>query len=74
MWSEKQRKYQKNICSKLMLAILLLASVTTLTACRSSNIKETTKQTDHKTKKWEPLVITKPVSYTHLTLPTNSRV
>ena len=24
MWSEKQRKYQKNICSKLMLAILLL--------------------------------------------------
>ena len=59
MWSEKQRKYQKNICSKLMLAILLLASVITLTACRSSNIKETTKQTDHKTKKWEPLVITK---------------
>lgn len=59
MWSEKQRKYQKNICSKLMLAILLLASITTLTACRSSNIKETTKQTDHKTKKWEPLVITK---------------
>ena len=52
MWSEKQRKYQKNICSKLMLAILLLASVITLTACRSSNIKETTKQTDHKTKKW----------------------
>ena len=51
MWSEKQRKYQKNICSKLMLAILLLASVITLTACRSSNIKETTKQTDHKTKK-----------------------
>lgn len=52
MWSEKQRKYQKNICSKLMLAILLLASVITLTACRSSNIniKETTKQTDHKTK------------------------
>ena len=48
MWSEKQRKYQKNICSKLMLAILLLASVITLTACRSSNIKETTKQTDHK--------------------------
>ena len=44
MWSEKQRKYQKNICSKLMLAILLLASITTLTACRSSNIKETTKQ------------------------------
>ena len=43
MWSEKQRKYQKNICSKLMLAILLLASITTLTACRSSNIKETTK-------------------------------
>ena len=43
MWSEKQRKYQKNICSKLMLAILLLASVITLTACRSSNIKETTK-------------------------------
>ena len=44
-----------------MLAILLLASVITLTACRSSNIniKETTKQTDHKTKKWEPLVITK---------------
>lgn len=59
MWSEKQRKYQKNICSKLMLAILLLASITTLTACRSSNIKETTKQTDHKTKKWKPLVITK---------------
>ena len=59
MWSEKQRKCQKNICSKLMLAILLLASVITLTACRSSNIKETTKQTDHKTKKWEPLVITK---------------
>ena len=57
MWSEKQRKYQKNICSKLMLAILLLASVITLTACRSSNIKETTKQTDHKTKKWKPLVI-----------------
>lgn len=55
MWSEKQRKYQKNICSKLMLAILLLASITTLTACRSSNIKET----DHKTKKWKPLVITK---------------
>ena len=50
MWSEKQRKYQKNICSKLMLAILLLASVITLTACRSSNIKETTKQTDHKTR------------------------
>lgn len=42
-----------------MLAILLLASITTLTACRSSNIKETTKQTDHKTKKWKPLVITK---------------
>ena len=40
MWSEKQRKYQKNIYSKLMLAILLLASVITLTACRSSNIKE----------------------------------
>ena len=59
MWSEKQRKYPKNICSRLMLAILLLASVITLTACRSSNIKETTKQTDHKTKKWEPLVITK---------------
>ena len=59
MWSEKQRKYQKNICSKLMLAILLLASVIILTACRSSNIKETTKQTDHKTKKWKPLVITK---------------
>ena len=51
MWSEKQRKYQKNIYSKLMLAILLLASVITLTACRSSNIKETTKQKDHKTKK-----------------------
>ena len=59
MWSEKQRKYKKNICSRLMLAILLLVSVITLTACRSSNIKETTKQTDHKTKKWEPLVITK---------------
>ncbi len=59
MWSEKQRKYQKNICSKLMLAILLLASVIILTACRSSNIKETTKQTDYKTKKWKPLVITK---------------
>ena len=59
MWLEKQRKYPKNICSRLMLAILLLASVITLTACRSSNIKETTKQTDHKTKKWEPLVITK---------------
>ena len=59
MWSEKQRKYQKNICSKLMLAILLLVSVITLTACRSSNIKETTKQTDYKTKKWKPLVITK---------------
>lgn len=59
MWLEKQRKYPKNICSRLMLAILLLASVTTLTACRSSNIKETTKQTDHKTKKWKPLVITK---------------
>ena len=57
MWSEKQRKYQKNIYSKLMLAILLLASVITLTACRSSNIKETTKQTDHKTKKWEPLLL-----------------
>ena len=55
MWSEKQRKYQKNICSKLMLAILLLASITTLTACRSSNIKETTKQTDHKTKKWKTI-------------------
>ena len=40
MWSEKQRKYQKNIYSKLMLAILLLASVITLTACRSSNIKK----------------------------------
>lgn len=50
MWLEKQRKYPKNICSRLMLAILLLASVITLTACRSSNIKETTKQTDHKTK------------------------
>ena len=48
MWSEKQRKYQKNICSKLMLAILLLASITTLTACRSSNIKETTKQSEKK--------------------------
>ena len=59
MCLEKQRKYPKNICSRLMLAILLLASVITLTACRSSNIKETTKQTDHKTKKWEPLVITK---------------
>ena len=59
MGLEKQRKYPKNICSRLMLAILLLASVITLTACRSSNIKETTKQTDHKTKKWEPLVITK---------------
>ena len=59
MWLEKQRKYPKNICSRLMLAILLLASVITLTACRSSNIKETTKQTDHKTKKWKPLVITK---------------
>ena len=42
-----------------MLAILLLVSVITLTACRSSNIKETTKQTDYKTKKWKPLVITK---------------
>ena len=41
MWLEKQRKYPKNICSRLMLAILLLASVITLTACRSSNIKET---------------------------------
>ena len=45
MWLEKQRKYPKNICSRLMLAILLLASVITLTACRSSNIKETTKLT-----------------------------
>jgi hypothetical protein len=44
MWLEKQRKYPKNICSRLMLAILLLASVITLTACRSSNIKETTKE------------------------------
>ena len=65
MWLEKQRKYPKNICSRLMLAILLLASVITLTACRSSNIKETTKQTDHKTKKWEPLVITKREKLRH---------
>ena len=59
MWSEKQRKYKKNICSRLMLAILLLASVITLTACRSSNIKETTKQTNNTKKKWEPLTISK---------------
>ena len=59
MWAEKQRKFQKSIRSKLVISILLLISVITLTACRSSNIKETTKQTNHKTKKWEALTISK---------------
>ena len=59
MWTEKQRKFRKSVCSKLVLVILLLTSVITLTACRSSNIKETTKQTNNTKKKWEPLTISK---------------
>ena len=59
MWTEKQRKFRKSVCSKLVLVILLLTSVITLTACRSSNIKETTKQTNNTNKKWEPLTISK---------------
>lgn len=59
MWTEKQRKFRKSVCSKLVLVILLLTSVITLTACRSSNVKETTKQTNNTKKKWEPLTISK---------------
>ena len=38
---------------------MLLTSVITLTACRASNVKETTKQTNNTKKKWEPLTISK---------------
>ena len=52
-------EYQKNVCVKLMVGILLFISIITLTACKSSNIKETTKQSNNKQKKWEPLTISK---------------
>lgn len=59
MWTKKRRTFQKSVCTKLVVAILLFTSIITLTACKSSNVKETTKQTNHKTKKWEPLTISK---------------
>lgn len=59
MWTEKQRKFQKSVCSKLVIAIFLFTSIITLTACKSSNAKEITQQTNNKKKKWEPLTISK---------------
>lgn len=59
MWTEKQRKFQKSVCSKLVVAILLFTSIITFTACESSDVKETTQQTNNKKKKWEPLTISK---------------
>lgn len=50
---------QKNICVKLMVGILLFVSIITLTACKSSNTKETTKQSNNEQKKWEALTISK---------------
>lgn len=55
----KHVEFKKSICAKLTVGILLFTSIITFTACKSSNIKETTKQTNNEQKKWEPLTISK---------------
>ncbi len=58
MWSAKQRRFWKNTCSKITAGILLLISITTLTACGTTTPDKTPQKTKQ-TKKWEPLTITK---------------
>lgn len=58
MWSTKQRKFLNNTCSKITAGILLLISITALTACGTTTSDKTPQKAKH-TKKWEPLTITK---------------